>query len=413
MATALSSLAPGLDRLDRLAAAMGDAILAGLAAPDREIRALPAYLRKPTRDLTGRTVVLDVGGTHMRAAWVEMRAGEAALLAPVAQNELMLAAQKRELSTEEFLDAEADLIAAVCPERELSIGYCFSYPATVNRDRDAILIEWTKGIRVRGVEGLAVGALLADALRRRGRKVRAIAVLNDTVASLLAGAAMAPDYDRHIGAIVATGTNMAGFYPLAAMPKLAATDRQGWRGDEVMAINLESGDFTPRDALTSWDDALDAALPPDQRGNHRFEKAVSGAYLPRLLYDVAGRDACAASGFDPADPKTDAGTVVELRADPRLGEVARLLIDRSADLVAAGLAGLIRSYDAVGLTAPRTGILVEGNLFHLTPGYAARVVSRLGELAPKAEIGIIPKDSAAVPANILGAASAVLPLSSA
>ncbi|MGH6990637.1 MAG: hypothetical protein ACREE3_12135, partial [Stellaceae bacterium] len=90
MATALSSLAPGLDRLDRLAAAMGDAILAGLAAPDREIRALPAYLRKPARDLTGRTVVLDVGGTHMRAAWVEMQAGAPGLLVPVAQNQVML-----------------------------------------------------------------------------------------------------------------------------------------------------------------------------------------------------------------------------------------------------------------------------------------------------------------------------------
>jgi hexokinase len=404
----LDALKLDLGQLSRLATRMRDAILAGLRVPGREVRALPAFLRRPERGLSGRTVVLDVGGTHMRAAWVEVRAGEAALLAPIAENRLMLEAQSRPLSIKEFLDAEADLVAAVCPEPEFSIGYCFSYPATITPGRDAVLIEWTKGIRVPGVERQAVGALLGDALRRHGREARTIAVLNDTVASLLAGATIAPQHDRHIGAIVATGTNMAGFYPVDSLSKLDAADRNGWNSDEAMAVNLESGDFTPSDILTPWDDALDTTLPTDQRGRQRFEKAVSGAYLPRLLHEVAGDTACTASGFDPTDPKTDAGTVVSLRSDPRLGEAARLLIDRSADLVAAGLAGLIFSYDAVGLAAPRTGILVEGNLFHLTPGYAARVARRLGELAPQAKIGFIPKDAAAVPANVLGAASAAL-----
>ena len=58
---------------------------------------------------------------------------------------------------------------------------------------DAVLIEWTKGVRIRDVVGKPVGALLRAALERRGKSVRAIPVLNDTVASLLAGAALAPE----------------------------------------------------------------------------------------------------------------------------------------------------------------------------------------------------------------------------
>jgi hexokinase len=403
-----SALRPTPDSLARLSGRIGDAILAGLVQPDREIKALPAFLRRPATGLSGRAVVLDVGGTHMRAAWIELGDGRAELLGPIRENELMRQATSHELGADEFFDAQAALVAAACPERDIVLGYCFSYPATITPEGEAVLIEWTKGIRIRDVAGRSVGALLRDALRRRGRTALRVPVLNDTVASLLAAAILAPRWDRHAAAIVATGTNMAGFYPAGAIAKLDAATRRRWPDDELMAVNLESGAFDPGDILTRWDEALDRASPPGQRGRQRFEKAVSGAYLPRLLYEVAGAAACAQAGFDPADPAVDAGDVARARDDPRLGKAAGLLIDRSADLVAAGLAALLRSYDAVGVSTPRTAILVEGNLFHLTPGYAARVASRLGELAPRAEATFIATDGQAVPANMLGAASAAL-----
>jgi hexokinase len=172
----------------------------------------------------------------------------------------------------------------------------------------------------------------------------------------------------------------------------------------MMAVNLESGDFTPRDILTSWDQALDASLLPEQRNRQRFEKAVSGAYLPLLLRESAGRDACVKAGFDPDDPTVDAGTVVALRDHPVLGEAATALVDRSADMIGAGLAALIA---ALGEPS-RTAILVEGTLFHKTPGYPERVAARLRELAPHTETVFIVNDEGGVPANMLGAASAAL-----
>jgi hexokinase len=385
---------------DRMAASIRD----GLAKPDQEIRALPAYLRRPAAGLSGRAVVLDVGGTHMRAAEVELRHGAARLAGAVRENDLMLQATKRAFSSDEFFAAQAALVADVAKERDVTVGYCFSYPATITPMREAVLIEWTKGILIRDIEGKPVGSLLRDALRAKGKEARAIPVLNDTVASLLAGAALAPEFDRPIGVIVGTGTNMAGFFPVEALPKLGAEERRGWHNGELMAVNLESGDFTPREILSPWDDALDASLWPEQRNRQRFEKAVSGAYLPRLLREVVGAEASAKAGFDPDDPKVDAGTVAALRDHATFGAAATLLIDRSADLIATGLAALIAAYGSPA----RTGILVEGSLFHKTPGYAARVTSRLKELSPRTETVLIPNNEHGVPANMLGAASAAL-----
>jgi hexokinase len=394
-------------QLASLRDAMSAAILDGLAKQDQEILALPAYLRRPEPGLSGRAVALDVGGTHMRAAEVELCPGGAArLLGEPVENNLMLQSTNRELSGDEFFEAQAKIVAAVAKEADIVVGYCFSYPATITPQREAVLIEWTKGIRIRGVEGQSVGALLRDALRRHGVTARAIPVLNDTVASLLAGATLAPEFARPIGVIVGTGTNMAGFFPVRAIAKLGMPD--GWGADETMAVNLESGDFTPRSILTEWDDALDAALPPDQRNRQRFEKAVSGAYLPWLLRHVAGTEVCAKAGFDPDDPTVDAGTVVELRDHPQLGEAATLIVDRSADLIAAGLAALLAAYRATGHAEPRTGILVEGTLFHKTQGYPERVASRLKQLAPHSEAVFIPNEEGGVPANMLGAATAAL-----
>ena len=49
-------------------------ILQGLGAHNQEIKALPAYLHRPSRTLAGDAVALDVGGTNIRAAQVRLQA---------------------------------------------------------------------------------------------------------------------------------------------------------------------------------------------------------------------------------------------------------------------------------------------------------------------------------------------------
>ena len=384
--------------------ALRDRIRDGLAHRDREIRALPAYLRRASPSARGRAVALDVGGTDMRAGEIEIGQGSARLIGHTVENALMERAARDGIGRDEFFDAQAAMIASVATDDPIAVGYCFSYPATITPEVEAILLEWTKGIRVADTVGQPVGKLLAAALAKRGKRVRAIPVMNDTVASLIAGSALAPDLPRTIGVIVGTGTNMAGFFPVRDIAKLGAEERAGWRDDEPMAVNLESGAFNPPGVLAEWDAALDRSLRPDERNKHQFEKAVSGAYLARLLWHAAGPESCRKAGFDLAAHLNDAAELVRRRDDPLLGEAARLILDRSADLVAAALAGLISVYGSGG----EIGILVEGSLFHKTPGYPERVAQRLAALTPGAATRFIDAQSHPVAPNFLGAAATAL-----
>jgi hexokinase len=105
--------------------------------------------------------------------------------------------------------------------------------------------------------------------------------------------------------------------------------------------------------------------------------------------------------------------VVELRNDPHLGAIAQALINRSADLVAAALGGLIGAYTPQD-GGKDVGILAEGSLFWKTPGYSDRVIATLARLlAPGESANIIPIPTDAVSGqrldpNWIGAASAAL-----
>jgi hexokinase len=382
-------------------------ILEGLARPDGEIRALPAYLRRPSRDLAGEVVVLDAGGTNLRAARIRLDSNGARVVGgPVTDSALMRDARSPGVVDPiRFFQRQAELVSQVCDRKTFPLGYCFSYPAKIIPGGDAALLGWTKGIRIEGMEERTVGRGLREALACAGLSVTSMSVLNDTVASLLAGAWMAPeDRTAIVGLIVGTGTNMASFYPVRNLGKLGPGDREDWTEGEEMAVNLESGNFHPP-CLAEIDREFDAEHT-DHPGAQRFEKAVGGAYLPRLLGLWAGVRECRVLGFDPEAPGAHAGEVARLREAPgRVGEAAGALLDRSADMVAAALAGVLRS---LGPASRRSAILAEGSLFWKTPGYRERVERTLERLLPSAEEFLILPPPREPDANFLGGACAAL-----
>jgi len=328
------------DVRDGLAAAVRE----GLARDGAEIAALPAFLPPPPPGLVGRAVVVDAGGTHVRAAVVAAGAIEAG---PVT-GPLPRARPGSPVSSEDFFGFQADLVASMAPPAGLRLGYCFSYPAVALPGGDARLVRWTKGVDVEGVEGRAVGAMLAAALAARGAPVAGVRVVNDTVAALLCAD---PGRDEGaVGLVVGTGTNMA--IVAGAVPKVPA-----WAGP--MAVNLESGAFWPSH-LNEWDEQVDAAS--EDPGRQRLEKALSGRYLP-LLFRAA------ASEPDRVAPGEGAEAVARVRAGPPGddADLAAAILDRSADLVAVGLAAVA---DVLGR---RLRVVAEGSLFWRTAGYRERV----------------------------------------
>ena len=387
---------------------MEQGILHGLTAHHQEIKALPAYLRRPCAILNGETTALDVGGTNIRAAWIRISENIPVFLSgPVSDQEGIMRRSEKigRITDHQFFAKQADLITEVCRKQRIKVGYCFSFPAEIRPGCSATLLRWTKDIHIDNVIGTSVGDRLRTELHERGRFVQNIPVINDAAASLLSGALIAPECTHTIGLIAGTGTNMASFFPVSRITKLFPDDCKGWNADDEMAVNLESGNLTPPH-LTEFDDRLDSSNIHDHPASQRFEKAVSGAYLPRLFALVAGRDKCLQLGFDSDTPGVHAGMIASIRDQhSSVGKIAAAVIDRSADLLAAAAAGLIRTYEQ---GQKQVAILAEGSLFWQTPGYCERFQQTLIQLINKGTTVKLLQCPIGYDANLLGAACAAL-----
>lgn len=385
------------NQLVDVALELGRRLQEGLAADGQEIACFPTYLGVGSANLSGEALVLDLGGTNLRAARVRVTAGQPELTAGPAGAQLPIR-RGEPLPTETYLEIQTSALQAAAPEagEALPLGYCFSYPAKAQLDGDAVLTRWTKGVDIPGVVGQPVGALLREHAASVGLQLPKVVVINDTVAALYASLALGPA-DGYIGLIVGTGTNMASFFSAHAVPKMPQELHKTF---PTLPVNLESGNFKPPH-MNRYDDLLDEQS--ENPGYQRFEKSVSGAYLGRLF-----ALACASCPFD---RERGAQGLVELLADANASvehrELAQSILNRSADYVAASLAGLCAYLNGFG-TLGTVRILAEGSLFWKAPGYASRVEHSLQSiceaLGQKTRCIIAPLPHA----NLFGTAFAVL-----
>jgi len=368
------------DQLNQVRQAMTRQIEEGMGQDGKALACLPAYLGPPRKNLAGKAIVVDAGGTNVRAALMELQEHPKVLAGPF--KGVLPDGRHAPIEAAEFFGYQAELVSQLNAPPDCPVGYCFSYPARVEPQGDARLLYWTKGIRVNGV----VGEFVGEALRSAVGSSSPVKVLNDTVACLLGGAYLGGQrYPNYIGLIVGTGTNMATFMPAGRVPKL----HPSWQG--AVALNLESGNFHPPH-LHSVDDSLDASS--DNRGRQRYEKAVSGYYLPYLLQLL-----CPELSL-PDDPSSE--IVVEWAQKGQSegpSAAARWLLNRSADLVAAGLASV-----ADQLEPGPVAVLAEGGLFWNAPGYSQRVEATLRSLKNDHPFTILRLDDV----NLVGAAVAAL-----
>ncbi len=250
----------------------------GLKGEPSSLMMIPTFVGVDGKVPAGaKAAVIDAGGTNFRSGIVS--------IPPEIEdrrNQPMPGA-KGPVDVEAFYAAFADEVKRVLPKATAKkIGFCFSYPAEATRDLDAKLVRWTKGIQADGIVGQFVGKEL---LKRLGGGE--IAIVNDTVATLLAAKATegGKTYSSYVGFILGTGTNCAYVEHNTAIEKLEGLDPSG-----KMIINAESGGFdkAPR---SRFDEAMDAKtiLP----GTNPFEKMISGAYLGPIgleIYKAAAKE---------------------------------------------------------------------------------------------------------------------------
>lgn len=362
------------EQLKGIAYAFREKVEEGLSKKNAEIQCIPTFILPKATNVKGKALVLDLGGTNYRVAIVDFTQEKPVIYPNNGWKKDMSVMKSPGYTREELFKELADLIVEIKREEEMPVGYCFSYPAESVPGGDAKLLRWTKGVDIRKMVGQFVGKPLLDYLNEKNKiKFTGIKVLNDTVASLFAGLTD-KSYDAYIGLIVGTGTNMATFIPADKIKKLDPA----YSVDGLIPVNLESGNFHPP-FLTAVDDTVDAMS--DSMGKQRFEKAVSGMYLGDILK--------AAFPLDEFEEKFDARKLTAIMNYPDIHkdiyvQVARWIYSRSAQLVAASLAGLIALLKSYNKDIHRICLIAEGSLFwsesRKDKSYNILVMEKLQEL---------------------------------
>lgn len=362
------------EQLKGIAYAFREKVEEGLSKKNAEIQCIPTFILPKAADVKGKALVLDLGGTNYRVAIVDFTQEKPVIYPNNGWKKDMSVMKSPGYTREELFKELADLIVEIKREEEMPIGYCFSYPAESVPGGDAKLLRWTKGVDIRKMVGQFVGKPLLDYLNEKNKiKFTGIKVLNDTIASLFAGLTD-KSYDAYIGLIVGTGTNMATFIPADKIKKLDPA----YSVEGLIPVNLESGNFHPP-FLTAVDDTVDAMS--DSMGKQRFEKAVSGMYLGDILK--------AAFPLDEFEEKFDVRKLTAIMNYPDIHkdiyvQVARWIYSRSAQLVAASLAGLIALLKSYNKDIHRICLIAEGSLFwsesRKDKSYNILVMEKLQEL---------------------------------
>lgn len=368
------------EQLKGIAHAFREKVEEGLNKNNAEIQCIPTFILPKATDVKGKALVLDLGGTNYRVAIVDFSTEKPIIYPNNGWKKDMSIMKSPGYTREELFKELADLIVEIKREEEMPIGYCFSYPTESIPGGDARLLRWTKGVDIREMVGQFVGKPLLDYLNEKNKiRFTGVKVLNDTIAILFAGLTD-KSYDAYIGLIVGTGTNMATFIPSDKITKLDPECHvQG-----LIPVNLESGNFYPP-FLTAVDDTVDATS--DSLGKQRFEKAVSGMYLGDILK--------AAFPLEEFEERFDARKLTAIMNYPDIHkdiyvQVAHWIYNRSAQLVAASLAGLIALLKSYNRDIHRVCLIAEGSLFwsesRKDKNYNILVMEKLQELLRELEL---------------------------
>jgi hexokinase len=352
-------------------------MLKGLEGKASTLRMIPTYIEADNKFLTGVPVVaVDAGGTNFRAALVKFN-----LSGKLEITNLMNASMpglEGEISKAEFFKTIAGYIK---PIAELSdrIGFCFSYPTEILPDKDGKLLQFCKEVQAPEVVGELIGKNLLQYL---GMEEKQIVLLNDTVATLLAGksASFGREYDSFIGYILGTGTNICYIESNRNILKLKALDQA-----KSQIINVESGAFG-KVPQTDIDIEFDkTTVNPD---DYKFEKMFAGGYFGGLCLmalktaakegvfsGVAASAILAINELSSeevnkffSEPESDGGPLngfVKDKVDKEnFTKIIECLIDRSAKLVAANMAAVILKTNK-GKSAERPILItIEGTTFY-------------------------------------------------
>jgi hexokinase len=360
-------------------------MISGLDGKEGALRMIPTYIEAENDFLTDTPVLaIDAGGTNFRAAIVTVSGSGNVVVSDTVN--YRMPGLDGEISADEFFRTVADYIRPLA-EKVDRIGFCFSYPTEILPDKDGRLIQFCKEVQAPEVHGQLIGRKLLEELGTPDKK---IVLLNDTVATLLAGKSSSAGrkYDSFIGFILGTGTNTCYIEQNRNIIKKSDLNIEG-----SQIINIESGDFG-RPPRTGLDIKFgDTTTDP---GSYKFEKMFSGGYFGGLTLFVL--KAAAVEGVFSDQTAAAIIMIDELSSEDANSYIARqvaqghilvesirdcndadscryiidALIDRAAKLVAGSMSAVILKCGKGRTPEKPILITVEGTTFYKLHNFRQR-----------------------------------------
>jgi hexokinase len=183
------------------------------------------------------------------------------------------------------------------------------------------------------------------------KKTIPVSVANDTVCLLLAG-----NGAENASLIAGTGVNIG----------IRLSDQK-----KRSIINLEAGNFN-RFALPDFLKIIDAAS--EKPGNHLFEKATSGKYLANVFNTLIQQQSIL---VNPIRTSQELSTLSYAANKDASGDVARMILQQSAFLIATAIAALYAFYQM-----PKSlTIIGEGSLLWKGWNYQENIQIKLKDFA--------------------------------
>lgn len=259
----------------------------GLSKAGGNIPMIPGWVMDfPTGKETGDYLAIDLGGTNLRVVLVKLGGNRDF---DTTQSKFPLPSNMRTATSEELWSFIANCLKTFFEEEfpngveePLPLGFTFSYPASQNTITQGVLQRWTKGWAIEGVEGHDVVPMLQSAIEKVQVPVKIVAVINDTVGTLVASNYTDPE--AKLGLIFGTGVNGAYYDVVGDIPKLEGKLESDIGADSPMAINCEYGSFDNEKFIlprNKYDVMIDEESP--RPGQQTFEKMNSGYYLGEIL----------------------------------------------------------------------------------------------------------------------------------
>ncbi|XP_074644082.1 hexokinase-like isoform X2 [Tubulanus polymorphus] len=373
---------------------------------DAVIKMFPTYVHHlPDGTEQGNFLALDLGGSNFRVLLIVLHGKSVEMKSRI----YSISDDLKTGVGEKLFDHIADCIARFMEENnlkgmQLPLGFTFSFPCKQHGLSKATLVKWTKGFSCEGVENEDIVKLLHAAIdKRKDIDVECLAVINDTVGTLMACAHK--DQNCKIGLILGTGTNAC------YVEKLDRVEL--WDGEtdvhEQVIINTEWGAFGDNDALdfvrTKFDRDIDSSsIRP---GKQVFEKMISGMYMGEiarraivnlidehnllqgeLTLELSTRDRFYTKYVSEIESDVDGRYKITKNIFRELGYddidaadcrtvqyVCSLVSARAAYLSSAGIAAIINR-----INSPEITVAIDGSLYRFHPKFRDLMMEKIEEL---------------------------------